>query len=103
MFSDYIKLNKRQPPTNLEDLIALFKNAVSFDTFREELNRMPVERDEDAELVASLKEILDPIEKLRNCVAHNHAPSQTAIDQYLMAKPTLDQKLDDFLSSFEPV
>jgi hypothetical protein len=103
LFSDYIKLNKRRPPTKPEDVIALFKNAVSFETFREELNRMPIQHDEDAELVASLQKILDPIEKLRNCVAHNHAPSQAAIDQYNMAKPTLEQKLDDFLSNFEPV
>src|SRR5207248_9048305 len=43
------------------------------------------------------KERMDPIEKMRNCVAHNRRPSEKLTNDYHTALPLVDKALDLFL------
>lgn len=59
------------------------------------------ERWADTVLLAGLKERMDAIEAMRNCCAHNRRPSKKVEENYLNARPLLDQLLDDYLTRWE--
>jgi hypothetical protein len=103
LFSQYISLNERRLPKQTADLVQMLRDTESFDQLRRELIRRPVQIERDAGFLASLKSLLDPIEKLRNCVAHNRTPSKSSIEQFHKAAPELEKKLDDYLAEFEPM
>lgn len=77
------------------------RNKEAYDTFRDELSRVPVEDEDDAVLLAGLKERMDAIEAMRNCCAHSRRPSKKVEENYLNARPLLDQLLGDYLDRWE--
>jgi hypothetical protein len=79
--------------------VALIRNESTYEAFRAELLRQPVEHEDDASFLAGLRERMDSIEKMRNVVAHNRRPSQSATNDYLNALPLVNQALDDYLSA----
>jgi len=99
-FSQYVGLNRR-PDFKLTDLLDLVRNKEAYDGFREELARAPVEDEDDALLLAGLKERMDAIEAMRNCCAHSRRPSRKVIQNYDNARPLLDQLLDGYLANWE--
>jgi len=99
-FGQYVGLNKR-PEFKLPDLLASIRDAPTYDRFRDELNRIPVQHEDDAVLLAGLKERMDAIEKMRNCIAHNRRPSRSVIENYENVRPLLDTMLDNYLSQWE--
>ena len=99
-FGQYVNLNRR-PEFKLPDLLALVRDKEAYDGFREELIRIPVEDEDDAGLVAGLKECMDAIEAMRNCCAHSRRPSKKVEENYLNARPLLDQLLDGYLARWE--
>jgi hypothetical protein len=99
-FSQYIALNRR-PEYKLTDLLTFVRNKEAYNGFREELSRVPVEDEDDAVFLAGLKERMDPIEAMRNCCAHNRRPSKKVEENYLNARPLLDQLLDGYLARWE--
>ena len=103
LFSQYTSLNNRRLPKQVTEIIQLLRDSFDFETARAELSRRPVSNEADADFLTSLKTLLDPIEKLRNCVAHNRSPSQTAINQFQKAATDLEGELDGFLSKEEPI
>ena len=96
-FSQYVGLNKRPEP-KLPDLLTLIRSKEGYDSFREELSRVPIEDEDDAVLLAGLKERMEAIEAMRNCCAHNRRPSKKVEDNYRNARPLLDQLLDGYLA-----
>ncbi len=100
-FSQYVNLNRR-PEFKLSDLLKLVRNKDTYDVFREELSRTPIENEDDAVLLAGLKELMDAIEAMRNCCAHSRRPSKKVEENYLNAHPLLDQLLNGYLSYWEP-
>jgi len=99
-FSQYVGLNRR-PEFKLPDLLDLVRNKEAYDGFREELARAPVEDEDDAVLLAGLKERMEAIEAMRNCCAHSRRPSKNVIENYDNARPLLDQLLDGYLARWE--
>ncbi len=99
-FSQYVGLNRR-PEFKLSDLLDLVRNKEAYDGFREELARVPVADEDDAVLLAGLKERMDAIEAMRNCCAHSRRPSKKVEENYLNARPLLDQLLDSYLARWE--
>lgn len=99
-FSQYVGLNRR-PEFKLPDLLGLVRNKEAYDEFRDELSRAPVEDEDDAVLLAGLKERMDAIEAMRNCCAHSRRPSKKVEENYLNARPLLDQLLDGYLARWE--
>ena len=102
LFSQYVGLNKRKSKSisKPQDLLELVRTILSFEELRDELERTPITNEDDQGFLASLKERMDTMEKLRNSVAHNRTPSQTAINQFEATKNLLDEGLEEFLSRF---
>jgi hypothetical protein len=97
-FSNYVSLNQRPEIKQVPTLLELIRGAEQYEEFRKELQRKPVEKEDDAVLLAGLKERMDAIEKVRNCVAHNRRPSRTMLDNYINARPLLNDLLDQYLA-----
>lgn len=95
-FGQYVGLNQRPA---IKDLGALIRNEATYEAFRTELLRQPIEHEDDAIFLASLKQRMDVIEKMRNCVAHNRRPSQKWTNDYLNALPLVNQALEDYLEA----
>lgn len=99
-FSDYIKLNQRRD-RNLTALIDMIRTTDQYEAFRSEITRMPVQHEDDAVLLAGLKERMDAIEEMRNCVAHNRRPTPRVAENYRNARPLLDEMLNSYLAHWE--
>lgn len=99
-FGQYVNLNRR-PEFKFPDLLALVRDKDAYHGFREELARVPVEDEDDAVLVAGLKERMEAIETMRNCCAHSRRPSKKVEENYRNARPLLDQLLDGYLARWE--
>jgi hypothetical protein len=97
-FGQYVGLNRRPEVRQTQSLITLIRNSPTYDDFVSELARPPIEDKDDAEFLAGLKALMDPIEKLRNCVAHNRRPPQKITDDYLNSLPRVNQALDQYLA-----
>lgn len=95
-FGQYVGLNQRPA---IKDLVSLIRNEATYEAFRDELLRQPVEHEDDASFLAGLKERMDAIEKMRNAVAHNRRPSKKTNEAYLNALPLVNQALEDYLSA----
>ena len=96
-FSGYIRLNQRAG-INLENVLSIVRNADEYNAFRAEMLRQPVENEEDASFISNLKSIMDPIEQMRNCVAHNRRPTRKIREDYSTARPQLEALLTEHLA-----
>lgn len=99
-FGQYVNLNRR-PELKLPDLLALVRDKDTYEGFREELARAPVADEDDAVLVAGLKERMEAIEAMRNCCAHSRRPSKKVEENYINASPLLHRLLDGYLARWE--
>jgi hypothetical protein len=99
-FSQYINLNQRSD-INLPVMLGMLQASSDFEAFRAEIMRTPVQHEDDAGLLAGLKERMDAVEAMRNCVAHNRRPSGRCSQNYLNALPLLDRLLDDYLGRWQ--
>ena len=97
-FGQYVSLNRRPEVRQVPNLISLIREKTTYDALLQELERKPVEDEDDSEFLASLKTRMNSIEAIRNCVAHNRRPSQAATNDYLNALPQVDKALDQFLT-----
>ncbi len=99
-FNGYISLNQRPDP-NLAGVLNIIRNTADFDAFREQILGRTVNQPEDVSFIANLKEIMDPVEKMRNCVAHNRHPTPNVIGDYPGARDRVNNLLDDYLARWE--
>lgn len=99
-FSQYIQLNQRRK-FNVDDILEFVRDAKKYNAFRVKIIREPIENTEDADLLEDLKTIMDPIEQMRNCVAHNRQPSQRLTGNYINACSELKERLDQYLEQWE--
>ena len=99
-FRQYAQLNQRKK-IDTPDLLNIVRDADAYDAFRAEVLRTRVTNERDGELIGNLKEIMDPIEKMRNCVAHNRQPSKSINENYVQAHSRLAELLDEYLLDWE--
>ncbi len=99
-FGQYVGLNQR-PEFKPSALLEVIRDSENYDTLRAELSRAPVKDEDDAVLLAGLKERMDAIEAMRNSVAHNRRPTRRVVENYDTARPLLDELLNDYLERFE--
>jgi len=100
VFSQYVNLNQRPEIKNVQHLLKDIENAETYDIFRREIKRIPIEYEEDASLLAGLKPKMDAIQAMRNCIAHNRRPSGKVKEDYVNAHPLLNQLLDNYLNQW---
>lgn len=99
-FRQYAQLNQRKK-IDTPELLNIVRDADAYDAFRAEVLRTRVTNERDGELIGNLKEIMDPIEKMRNCVAHNRQPSKSINENYVKAHSRLAELLDEYLLDWE--
>ncbi len=99
-FGQYINLNQR-PQFSPADIFKLIRDAEQYFDLREEILRVPVKHQEDANFIIGLKEVLSPIERMRNCVAHNRRPTSRIAANYPNARLMLEERLDSYLARWE--
>lgn len=105
VFSQYGKLNQRPDP-KINDLLQNIRNFIQYEQLQAEITRKPVRDDYDADFLAGLKNKIDAIEKMRNCIAHYRRPPDRIKANYENARPLVNQLLDNYLSQWaynEPV
>jgi len=102
LFSQYIQLNQRRRPAKVEDVLMLVTNMTTYDAFRDEITRQPIQNESDQSFLASLKSLLESVEKLRNAVAHNRALSETLRANYTQAKEKLSEAIDAYIKFYKP-
>ena len=100
-FSDYIRLNQSSPLT-VAGIIQLIDTSDGYDSFREKILHLdPIQDEHDAAFLSSLKQIMDPIERMRNCVAHNRHPIEDLPKDYKDALTKLRELLNDYFARWE--
>lgn len=99
-FGQYIGLNSRKLPANVSDIIEHLRESDTFESFKNELERTPIVDEADQGLLASLRDKLDSVEKLRNCVAHNRMVSERLAQDYTNARLGLENELDEYLQKY---
>jgi hypothetical protein len=97
-FKQYINLNRRPEIKQIQALVDLIRSIPDYKALQTEVERLPVGDEDDAVFLAGLKERMNTIDIMRNCVAHNRRPSRHLTNQYLNVRPLLEKALDDFLS-----
>ena len=96
-FSNYLNLNKRPEPKTT-DILKHIRTHEDYDCFRSEILRKPIDDPNDSGILLRIRELLNSIEAMRNCVAHNRHPSNRIRGNYEIANPQLNQILDEYLS-----
>jgi len=98
-FSQDVNLNTGPDP-KIGDLLKNICNSADYDILYREINRKPIEDEDDVNFLAGLKERMGAIEKMRNCVAHNRRPSRGVVGHYETARPLLNDLLDNYLNNW---
>lgn len=94
-FSGYLKFGKPKD-VQLKDLIPLIQSKELYEELREHLNSRGIVLEHHVDFLQSVKTILNPIESVRNCIAHNRQiPNRTSQD-YIIARDQLNQKIQEF-------
>ncbi len=99
-FRQYRNLNERQSP-NLPEVLRIISDSEQYDVLRDEIMRSPIVDEQDTSLLNDLKELMDPIERMRNCVAHNRKPNTRLTQNYPRAHSYLEDRLDAYLAGLE--
>lgn len=100
-FGQYVNLNQRPDIKQVSGLLEIVRDSATYEDLRAEINRKPVEYEDDAVLLAGLKERMDAIETMRNCVAHNRRPTAKVVENYENALPLVDKLLREYLARWE--
>ena len=102
LFEQYADLNQRHEPRSVPDILENIRSSKEYDSFRAKIMLGPIIEDvDDAGFIASLRGIMNQIEGMRNCVAHNRRPSRSVRDNYPNARDQLDAKLNEYLARWE--
>jgi hypothetical protein len=96
LFSDYSSANKFSQRLDANQIMTLASKAESFGDFQRSLRRSSVVNNELLDtFLAGLRDTMDPIEKVRNAVAHNRAVRTTAHGNYVMARERVGHLIEE--------
>ena len=95
LFSDYIRLNNLKE-LNKSDLIEMIINSNKYDDLKQKIQNRGIVKEKYQDFLAGIKENIDPIENLRNCIAHNRSFTDKIINNYVKVKKILEDKIDNF-------
>jgi len=94
-FSGYIRINNLKE-LKKSDLIDTIINSNKFDDLKQKIQNRGIIKEKYQDFLAGIKENLDSIENLRNCIAHNRSFTDKIINNYVKVKKILEDKIDDF-------
>ena len=96
-FGQYTNLNQ-PPPFKQTDVLELIRDSESYEALRAKVFRLSVENERDADFLANLKSLMNSIDGMRNCVAHNRRPTKRIAENYPNARVQLEERLDEYLA-----
>ena len=96
-FSQYTNLNQR-PPIKPADVLEHIRDSESYEALRAEILRVSVGNERDADFLANLKSLMNSIDGMRNCVAHNRRPTRRIAENYPNARLQLEEMLNEYLA-----
>ena len=99
LFGEYAACNKNSHKADIKTIVELLQFAKNFDTLQEWWTAKPIRKTAYSDFITSLGSIMSPLEKVRNCVAHNRAIPTDLIANYETAKGNLLKFIDDFVST----
>lgn len=97
LFSEYIKVNDRKELT-LKRVEEYMGRAEAFEELKRMITAEPITEGRYIDFLDKLKKEVNPIENLRNCVAHNRSIPEKAIADYDSAKNRLLAEIDELLN-----
>lgn len=100
LFPDYQSFSKIKP-TKIEDIVSILTGSQNFKESQDKMNNRGIKKEEYVDFLNSIKEDLDSIENIRNCVAHNRTPLEKEMESYENAKLKIKQKIKDFCNNFK--
>lgn len=95
LFSDYRRINNLKE-LKKSDIIGMIISSNKFDDLKQKIQNRGIVKEKYQDFLAGIKENLDPIENLRNCIAHNRSFTDKVIINYVKAKRNLERAIDEF-------
>ena len=95
LFSDYKSLD-RIKDLKVDELTRLINSVDSFDDLQMAIANRGIIKEEYKAFLSSIKEDLDYIECLRNCIAHHRSITNSVMENYDAASEKLIKKIDSF-------
>ena len=100
LFSHYIRINNPKQPDIDQDKIAEYiEQAEDLEDLSQLITpKQPITETGYVDFLESLKKRVDPIEKLRNCVAHNRSIPEDIIENYETARDLVLKEINEFFN-----
>ena len=99
LFSNYINVNVRKP-LSVKRIEEYMKRAEAFEELKGMITaERPITEGRYIDFLDKLKKEVEPIEELRNCVAHNRSIPEDIIANYEKAKNRLLKEINELLTS----
>ena len=95
LFSDYRRINNLKE-LKKSDIIEMIMSSNKFDDLKQKIQSRGIVKEKYQDFLAGIKENLDPIENLRNCIAHNRSFTDKVIINYVKIKRNLERAIDEF-------
>lgn len=95
LFPDYRKFTELKP-IKLEDVLYILSNSKDFADLRNGVGGRGIKLQKYIDFLNSIKEDLESIEIMRNCVAHNRTPTQDEVASYEISKSNITSKIGSF-------
>jgi hypothetical protein len=97
-FSGYLKFEKPKD-VQIKELVPLIQNIELYEQLRIYLSSRGITKESHVAFLQSVRTTLDPIESVRNCIAHNRQIPNKTEANYEKAKKELFKFIDDFWES----
>lgn len=94
-FNGYYQF-ERPKEVAVKDIVPLIQTSEQYDHLRTYLNGRGIKNERHIDFLQKVKEKLDSIEKVRNCIAHNRAIPTKAEANYIKTKDELVRFIEDF-------
>lgn len=94
-FSGYLKFEKPKE-VQVKELIPLIQTKEQYDELRAYLNSRGITTEHHIDFLQAVKATLDPIENVRNCIAHNRQIPNRTEANYTRARTELLRFIQDF-------
>jgi len=95
VFPDYQNFSKTKQ-MKIDDIISILAGSQDFKELQNRINKRGITKEDYVDFLKAIREDLDSIENIRNCVAHNRTPSTEEKENYEKAKEKIRSKINVF-------
>lgn len=96
IFSDYKKIKDLKEIKNIQQIINIILNKNSFEEFKKELDKQGIKNQLYIDFLDKIRDKLDSIEKVRNCVMHSRTISESLSENFNKAISEIAPIIEEF-------